>query len=417
MTLAMHAGRDRDRPKRYRTEIGYVGAASLNGSAIGKHSENIFHQRHAAMKFYRRSSPASRVPPMTTDAITRDASIMTSYVHPGAREAMRMVSGLKSDRFVVSRRRTGFGDCLWSLAAAWRFAQRTDRTLAIDWRGSCYLDQPFTNAFPVFFEPVHDIAGVPIICDDEINHRSFPGPFFPGWWNRPSIDCVYRPDQQIFRERDELDRLFQNEEDSDANTVVCDACLMWRCDQEAEREIFRNIKPRSEILARIEAIYRKQFEPYSIIGVHVRHGNGEDILGHAPYWADPERALRQVCRAIERARGLPYAKPARVFLCTDSALVLEKVSALFPDVFTIPKRFQALQAGPLHSAALGAEGGFSALIEMYLLARCDTVIRFPPTSAFTRYARLFVPRVIEFDLNDPGRLILTDETSQELVGL
>ncbi|WP_408988003.1 MULTISPECIES: nodulation protein NodZ [Rhizobium] len=49
---------------------------------------------------------------------------------------------------------------------------------------------------------------------------------------------------------------------------------------------------------------------------------------------------------------------------------------------------------------------------MYLLARCDTVIRFPPTSAFTRYARLFVPRVIEFDLKDPTRLILTDESSE-----
>ncbi|WP_406869907.1 MULTISPECIES: nodulation protein NodZ [Rhizobium] len=49
---------------------------------------------------------------------------------------------------------------------------------------------------------------------------------------------------------------------------------------------------------------------------------------------------------------------------------------------------------------------------MYLLARCDTVIRFPPASAFTRYARLFVPRVIEFDLKDPTRLILTDESSE-----
>ncbi|AHY48665.1 nodulation protein NodZ [Bradyrhizobium japonicum SEMIA 5079] len=105
----------------------------------------------------------------------------------------------------------------------------------------------------------------------------------------------------------------------------------------------------------------------------------------------------------------------RAFLCTDSALVLEQVSVKFPDVFAIPKQFQAPQAGPLHHPALGAEGGFSALTEMYLLARCDTVIRFPPTSAFTRYARLFAPRVIEFDLNDPGRLILIEDNSQALM--
>ncbi|WFU14502.1 nodulation protein NodZ [Bradyrhizobium sp. CB3481] len=319
-----------------------------------------------------------------------------------------------NDRFVVSRRRTGFGDCLWSLAAAWRFAQRTGRTLAIDWRGSCYLDEPFTNAFPVFFEPVEEIAGVRVICDDQINQFSFPGPFFPGWWNRPPIECIYRPDDQIFQERDELSQLFETIKDSEANTVVCDACLMWRCDEDAERQIFRSIRPRSEIRARIDAIYQEHFKGHSIIGVHVRHGNGEDIMGHTPYWADPELALRQVCTAIHKAKALPHPTPVRVFLCTDSAQILDRVSGVFPDLFTIQKRFQAHQAGPLHSADLGADGGFSALLEMYLLGRCDTVIRFPPTSAFTRYARLFVPRVIEFDLNDPARLILVEQSSADL---
>ncbi|PVE20904.1 nodulation protein NodZ [Microvirga sp. KLBC 81] len=313
------------------------------------------------------------------------------------------------DRFVVSRRRTGFGDCLWSLAAAWRYAQRTGRALAIDWRGSCYLDQPFTNAFPVFFEPIQDIAGVPVICDDQINQFSFPGPFFPPWWNKPSIDCVYRPDEQIFRERDELSRLFQTQDDSEANTVVCDACLMWCCDQDAERQIFRSVKPRSEVQARIDTIYREHFIGHSVVGVHVRHGNGEDIMGHAPYWADPELALRQVCTAIYKAKALPHPRPVKVFLCTDSVLVLDQLSELHPDLFTVPKRFQAHQAGPLHNAELGVDGGFSALVEMYLLGRCDTVIRFPPTSAFTRYACLSVPRIIEFDLNDPSRLILIAE--------
>ncbi|OKO73152.1 MULTISPECIES: nodulation protein NodZ [unclassified Bradyrhizobium] len=323
-----------------------------------------------------------------------------------------LVSDPMNDRFVISRRRTGFGDCLWSLASAWRYAKRTERTLAIDWRGSCYLDQPFTNAFQVFFEPVQAIDGVRVICDDQINQVSFPGPFFPRWWNKAPIDCVYRPDEQIFRERDELGRLFQSAEDVDAKTVVCDACFMWRCDQDAERQIFRTIKPQSEIQARIDGIYQECFEGHSIIGVHVRHGNGEDIMGHAPYWADPELAFRQVCTAIYKAKALVHPRPVRVFLCTDSALIVERLSGIFPDLFTIPKRFQSLQAGPLHSAALGAEGGVSALIEMYLLGRCDTVIRFPPTSAFTRYARLFAPRIIEFDLKDPTRLILIEESSK-----
>ncbi|WFU54571.1 nodulation protein NodZ [Bradyrhizobium pachyrhizi] len=324
------------------------------------------------------------------------------------------ISGSMNQRFVVSRRRTGFGDCLWSLAAAWSYAKRTHRTLAIDWRGSCYLDQPFVNAFSVFFEPIQDIAGVRVICDDQINQFSFPGPFFPRWWNKPSIDSIFRPDEQIFRERDELRQLFESQADCDANTVVCDACLMWGCGEDAERQIFRSVRPRSEIQRRIDAIYRDQFAGHSIIGVHVRHGNGEDIMGHTPYWADPEFALQQVCMAIHKVKESPHPKPVKVLLCTDSAQVLERLTAAFPELMTIPKHFLTQQAGPLHSPALGVDGGVSALVEMYLLARCDTVIRFPPTSAFTRYARLFVPRIVEFDLNDPSRITVIEELPGDL---
>ncbi|WP_210284770.1 nodulation protein NodZ [Mesorhizobium neociceri] len=325
-----------------------------------------------------------------------------------------LVGDSVNDRFVVSRRRTGFGDCLWSLAAAWSYAHRTGRRLVIDWRGSSYLTEPLTNAFPVFFEPIQDIAGVPVICDDQINQLAFPGPFFPPWWNKPSVDCVYRPDEQIFRERDELRELFEGGNDTEANTVVCDACLMWRCGEDAERQVFKSIKPKPEISSRIEAIYEEHFQGNSVIGVHVRHGNGENIMEHAPYWADSESALQQVCNAIHKAKALPHQRPTRVFLSTDSAEVLNKLSGVFPDLFTIPKRLLPDRAGPLHIGALGAEGGFSALVEMYLLGRCDTVIRFPPTSAFSRYARLFVPRIVEFDLNNPGRLIVIDNSSKPL---
>ncbi len=313
-----------------------------------------------------------------------------------------------SERFVISRRRAGFGDCLWSLAAAWQYANTTRRTLVIDWRGSCYLDTPFTNAFPIFFEPARELAGVPVICDDAINDFAFPGPFYPPWWNRSVIDGTFRPYEQIHQERMQLGQLFQSRRDSDAATIICDACLMGCSDPDAERQVFRALVPKKEIQERIDAVYREYFQDRTVLGVHVRHGNGEDILGHAPYWADPERAMQQVRVAIHQAKNLPHQKPIRIFLCTDSAEVLDTLSGTFPDLFALPKQFCAENAGPLHTAALGIDGGMMALVEMYLLGRCETVIRFPPTSAFSRYARLFAPRVIEFDLKHPQRLIITE---------
>ncbi|MCG2632936.1 MULTISPECIES: nodulation protein NodZ [Bradyrhizobium] len=316
-------------------------------------------------------------------------------------------------RFVISRRRTGFGDCLWSLASAWQYSKRTGRTLVIDWRGSCYLSDPFTNAFSVFFEPLDNISGVPVICDDKINQLCFPGPFFPHWWNRPAIDGVYRSDDQIFHERDELRRLLVTSRDIQANTIVCDACLMWGCDQEAERNIFQSITPRQEIRRRIDDVYHRAFEGHDVIGIHVRHGNGEDTMGHRPYWTDPRVAMEQVCAAVERAKALHHTRPTRLFLCTDSPSVADHLSAVYSELFSIPKRFRANDAGPLHTADLGVEGGFAALVEMYLLAYCHTVIRFPSTSAFSRYASLVVPQVIEFSLDDPSHLILAERSSAE----
>lgn len=299
-----------------------------------------------------------------------------------------------TERFIVSRRRSGFGDSLWSLAPAWRYAQLTKRTLVIDWRGSCYLDAPFTNAFSLFFEPNRAIDGVPVISDDSVNQLSLPGPFFPSWWNKAVIDTVYRPDEQIFLERDQLQELFRSQQDIDAKTIICDACLMFLGDAESEKQVFHSLQLKDEIKARIESVYREYFHGYSVIGVHVRHGNGEDLLGLTPYWADPDDALQQVCATIERAKSLPHEHPVRVFLCTDSAKVLDAVSAKFPDLFILPKQFRADQAGPLHRPALGIDGARMALVEMYLLARCNTVIRFPVKSAFSRYARLSAPRTV-----------------------
>lgn len=68
-------------------------------------------------------------------------------------------------------------------------------------------------------------------------------------------------------------------------------------------------------------------------------------MEHAPYWADSEFALHQVCMAIRKAKALPYPKPVKVFLCTDSAQVLDQVSGLFPDVFAVPKRFRPIGQG------------------------------------------------------------------------
>lgn len=95
-------------------------------------------------------------------------------------------------------------------------------------------------------------------------------------------------------ERDELTELLQAQHDTDADRVVCDACLTWRCDQ----------------------------------------ANGEDLMDHTPYWADPEFALRQVCTAVEKAKALPHRCPG--FLVYGQRAGTGPFTGVFPDLITIP---------------------------------------------------------------------------------
>lgn len=303
------------------------------------------------------------------------------------------------DNYLVARRNAGFGDCLWSLASAWQYAQLTGRVLVVDWRSSSYLEDKSLNAFPLFFEPVDKIDGVTVIADDRINELDLPGPFYPECWDSGQIrSLVLRPNDALVENRKLMSYLMFQRADIPASTLVFDACLIGACAQKSERILFDAIRPKEEIQRRIDIAFEEHFAGHHVIGVHVRHGNGENIDVMAPYWSDLEPAVQRILEAIDQARSL-HDGPCKIFVCTDSPAVMERLINQCPDSFALPKEYPALNAGRLHSPSLGMEGAIAALVDMYLLARCDTVVRYPPASSFSRYAQLFAPRVIDVEID------------------
>jgi hypothetical protein len=95
-------------------------------------------------------------------------------------DGVQTEDGETTTRFAVSVRRTGIGDCLVSLSSAWHYAKRTGRTLVTDWRYSRYTPDYRTNAFSLLFEPVSEIGGVPVTCDDSVNELKLPEPVHRG---------------------------------------------------------------------------------------------------------------------------------------------------------------------------------------------------------------------------------------------
>jgi len=71
-------------------------------------------------------------------------------------------------------RRAGLSDRLICLGAVWRFARTTERTLVADWRRSVYSLDQAESPFPLCFEPLTDLAGVPFIGDERVTGLRLP---------------------------------------------------------------------------------------------------------------------------------------------------------------------------------------------------------------------------------------------------
>lgn len=291
-------------------------------------------------------------------------------------------------RYVVSKRTTGLGDRIVCLAAAWRYARATGRTLVADWRHSRYSTSP-DNLFPLCFEPTSEIAGVPFIGAAQLDLPP------PPPWTRLARRLAGQTEAATFARRDrELARI-RSGADVRATTVVFDTCLAdGRASWQETRRFLEALRPRAHIVAAADAFEAERLRAHPWIALHVRHGNGGDIMGHAPSWADFDRAIERCVQAVTHARQ-HLGQRSPVLLCTDSMEVLRAISNRIPDgVICRPKAFRAPGSGELHRGDDAAGGRDDALVEMLLLARCDVLIRYPAGSFFSFYGAVMKPSAL-----------------------
>jgi hypothetical protein len=285
-------------------------------------------------------------------------------------------------RYVVSiRRTTGLGDRLISLSAAWRFARNTGRTLVADWRLSHYATNAESNLFGLCFQASAELAGVPFIGDDTVAKLRLPGA------PRPTIrEAVYYRLTGCRRlARDDADVMIRAGEDVSARTVVLDSCINdGSAPLDEMRSYLGALCPLDHIADTVSA-FRRQLGSGLVIGLHIRHGNGGDVMDHARYWDSSRAAIDRCMRAVTNATA-QLGTAATLLLCTDSIEVERAVRDVIPDVVCRPKLYRPPNDGELHGwhgAPLVRE---DAMVEMLLLAECEVLIRYPPRSFFSFYA-------------------------------
>ncbi len=308
-------------------------------------------------------------------------------------------------KFVISHRSTGLGDCIVSLIGAWRYARVTNRTLVIDWRRSRYVNDQNRNAFITLFEPISEIKGTSVICDDSVNAIKFPTPIFTTIAERGKSRALFAKlstrfpflfrfsfMSSIFHQAEVDDaRLIKLEQDVPCPTVLFLSCLPVKLEESQYQTFLAHLRPQKDIQEEIDQYAKSNFDGNKIVSVHIRHGNSGNIMNHSKYWLDEEQAIKNICNSIKRAQKVLGGK-SFIFLCTDSQKVLNKIKKSFPNVIAREKYFRSTNRGELHARRVRIEtnafnSGKDALIEMFLLSKGDALVCYPPDSYFSFYAR------------------------------
>lgn len=308
-----------------------------------------------------------------------------------------------TERFVISTRPTGWGDCLVSAISAWQYARRTGRTLVIDWRHSLYLEDPQRNAFAACFEPVTRIGDVPVVSDDSVAERAYPSPIFESvghralrslgsWLAERHLALDARQVETAYhRSHAEEWALLTHDEDRPEPTVML-RCSLSEClpDRELCQTFLAALVPRPAIRDEIDRFVRDELTSTPTVGVHVRYGSRAIADTITPYWLDEQQALDVICHGIARAVD-EIGGTATVLLCTDRRQVQDAIIARVANVVVRDKYLRAGGRRELHATpqadARRVSIGHDALIEMFLLSRVDALVCYPPHSFFSFYAR------------------------------
>ncbi len=278
-------------------------------------------------------------------------------------------------RYVISRRNTGLGDCLISLYSAWLFAQRTRRVLVIDWRFTPYKQLRSSSLYLQLFEIIEDLDGVNVLEFETIASQL------------ANLD-IYPPNRRLnffdqdLSDRQEIFNLIRWGEDRKESIIIFDHCLNWDQMLGTSRSngFFNKFVPTSVVAERISKIAQKHFTGNPLIGIHVRHGNGGNIMGHQKYW--DEVGLESCVEAMSFALKT-FQQPCQLFLATDSRFVENYIKSKFPGVVTQHKFLNEIDRGELHHTRGEVDIALEAIVDLFLLSQCDVLVRFPKSSFFS----------------------------------
>lgn len=281
-------------------------------------------------------------------------------------------------RFLVVKPTGGMGNRLLGLMCAVPYSLMTGRQLYVDWSDFMYSDRG-ENVFPRLFK----IRGVPF------SYRlPQAADVYPEFWSKQLTTNLLVEQVGL----DHMDPKVMDETRIDLSTRYPQGvAAFWSFNLDPMRaaldhihehlpqfsnltvdgicaEVMRkHILPRPAVSDKVDEFASKHFTG-PMVGVHIRH-------------TDMRMPLKETLRTVH---ALKQSLGARIFLATDNQAVEQALADLFgDDLVTMPKRYPD-NGKHLHSHRVAGltnyEKALDAAVEMYLLARCDAIVRYQPST-------------------------------------
>ncbi len=293
---------------------------------------------------------------------------------------------MASRRYLLVKGRGGLGNRVLALLSGILYARLSGRVLVVDWSDPIYSDDG-TNVFHELFrcrscdpaEKVQDTDSVtPKIWRGrlQLSVRELKNTMS---WSDDGVALLDISSIDLARidYPEEIAVLWGFTANVGALRPYCRgelAPLRHASTAAVLRELLRTeLEPTPTIRERVDR-YRREHFAHPTTGVHVRY-------------TDRKVRLPQILRRVDRI--LSADARTQIFLATDSAKVRDLFFARYPHVVTAPHA-HAPESRGLHAPAGGAgrfDLGAEALVDLYLLAECDSFVG-DTTSSFTRVASL-----------------------------
>lgn len=287
--------------------------------------------------------------------------------------------------------KAGLGNRLLCILTSILYADLTQRKLYIDWTDEQFYGLNGKNAFPQLFDTPGMLESEPPWNSDSVTPATWRGnlrksasslieEMEPG---REEADCIpkiaakYRINLGCLNYSESVAvRWAWDDELWRLRPHLKGAYAAWAelSDEEILRKLAQRLVFAPVVLSRAEDFRSREFGQVTI-GMHIRYTDRKN--SYARYDSIARRILR-------------IHPNASVFLCTDNKAVEEDLRSRYSNLITTPKWF-APPGTPLHRTREcpdALERSVEALVEMYLLSRCDYMI-YNSTSTYAVMATLF----------------------------